>query len=79
MKREWTFRYRQYARVNGNTPDGQLSHDEKAYPGGKMAGYMIWIGQRWQEWRKAHGRKQNDILSKEDQASFDAYLERIPA
>lgn len=39
-----------------------------------MAEFIIWIGQRWSEWRKINGLPPNSILSREDHANFDAWL-----
>lgn len=43
-----------YCRANGNTPDEQLGHDRKKWPGGCMVGYILWINDRHAEFRQAH-------------------------
>jgi len=35
-------RYAAYCIENGRTPAEQLAHDEVEYPGGKMAGFLVW-------------------------------------
>lgn len=42
-------RYLAYCRAQGRTPKRQQKRDAKAYPGGPMAGYMVWISQKWVE------------------------------
>ena len=42
-------RYAAYCIENGRTPVEQLAHDEKEYPGGKMAGFLIWSSRKRQE------------------------------
>jgi hypothetical protein len=38
-------RYAAYCAANGRTPAEQLAHDEAEYPGGKMAGFLVWSSQ----------------------------------
>ena len=40
-------RYLAYCKAHGNTPDAQMAADEVAYPGGKMCGFLLWIGRKW--------------------------------
>lgn len=49
----WNPRYVAYARAHQRTPEQMLAQDEVEYPGGKMAGFMIWIQSRWSEFEKA--------------------------
>lgn len=42
-------RYAAYCIENGRTPAEQLAHDEKEYPGGKMAGFLVWSSRRNRE------------------------------
>lgn len=46
-------RYVAYAAAHGRTTDEMLAHDRDAFPGGRMAGFMIWLGRAWQAagWR----------------------------
>ena len=76
--RAWNPRYVAYARAHGHTPEGMLAHDTEAWPGGKMAGFILWISQQWHAWYALpaqKGRKRhNDVLGDDDYASFDAML-----
>lgn len=54
MKR-WNSRYVAYAKAHGRSPEAMLEHDEEQWPGGKMAGFILWIRERWAEWRKLFG------------------------
>lgn len=78
---KWNPRYRAYTEASGRTPEEQLEHDTEEYPGGCMAGFLIWISNQWSLWwtqnkhrfPNAHGR--NDvILRDEDYRSFDEML-----
>jgi hypothetical protein len=60
-------RFLAYMRATGAT----LESDAERYPGGCMAGFTIWIGQRWREWEKLTGRKSPHL----DHTDFDAWLE----
>lgn len=50
----WNPRYVEYARVHGRTPERQLAHDEQAWVGGKMIGFLIWHGRRVVEFLHRH-------------------------
>lgn len=43
-----------YAKSNGNTPEKQLEVDDKAYPGGIMCGFILWIDKQRQKFWDAH-------------------------
>lgn len=76
-QREWNPRYVAYARAHGNDPEAQLAADRIAWPGGVMAGFTLWIGEQWAEWRANTGHLGRDyILTEADHADFD---ERIGA
>lgn len=64
-------RYVAYAAAHGRTPEAMRAHDEQAWPGGRMAGFMLWISANWQRWKKANGRGSYDPLFPEDHESFD--------
>lgn len=70
----WNPRYVAYAAAHGCDPETMLAEDAKCYPGGRMAGFMQWIGSRWEAWRAANGRKHDEPLAPNDHASFDAWL-----
>lgn len=39
-------RFIAYATAHGRTPEAQLEHDRETYPGGSMAGFILWIADR---------------------------------
>lgn len=74
---DWNPRYLVYARSQGTPdPDERLRLDSEKYHGGKMAGFILWIGDQWVAWRAARGLKLRDMdfLTKEDHADFDAFI-----
>jgi len=71
---DWNPRFVAYARSHGNSPEAQLELDAEQWPGGKMAGFVLWISERWREWRSDNRRGRDDFLSNEDHASFDAFI-----
>lgn len=48
-------RYIAYAAAHNRTHSEMLAYDSQRYPGGKMAGFIIWMSQRWSEWDKSKG------------------------
>lgn len=66
-------RYLAYCQAHGMTPEAMDAHDEERFPGGCMTGYILWIGDRWAEWAKVNGRKDQQRTAA-DHASFDAWL-----
>jgi hypothetical protein len=80
---EWNPRFEAYARAHGRSPEAMLEHDRKAWPGGCMTGFMLWIGEQWTAWLTPQDRKYGattqrakDILTAEDHAAFDAWLQK---
>lgn len=51
-----------------------IAVDGARFPGGKMAGFMLWIGQQWREWQRETGHR--GAKSRADHAAFDAWLWR---
>lgn len=77
-------RYVAYATAHGCTPEEMRAVDEERFPGGRTAGFLIWMSQRWQEWAKLRGYRlpasgQRTVLSDADYADFDAWLAGIAA
>lgn len=70
----FNFRYVCYAHAYGCSPEQMLAQDAVVWPGGKMAGFILWMNEQWQEWRKARGKTVNLILDNSDHADFDAWL-----
>ena len=50
-----------------------LARDRKAWPGGFMCGFILWIGEQWAAW-KAEAKWRGPILTQADHDSFDAWL-----
>lgn len=67
-------RYAAYAAAHGHTPVQRLAADHKAHPGGPMAGFMIWIRQRWREWDEDHGTTAEHSRTLPEHEAFDAWL-----
>jgi len=72
----WNPRYLIYARSQGHPdPDEMLRADRERYPGGVMAGFMIWIQTRWVEFRQLKGWRESDPLSHQDHREFTAWID----
>lgn len=73
---EYQSRYVAYASAHGNIPPEQLKHDSVNWPGGKMAGYLIWITQMWRTWADEAGEvaQYGDAWSPSQHTAFDAWL-----
>jgi hypothetical protein len=75
VEKPWNTRYLEYARHEGTeNPDAMLRRDENRYPGGRMVGFILWIGARWAEWREKNGKKHDAPLAQADHDAFDAWL-----
>lgn len=63
-------RFLAFAASQGATPQ------EASERGRPLKGrpYVIWIGERWTEWRKLRGRSAYSHLTAADHADFDAWL-----
>lgn len=72
----WNSRYYQYARAQGRKPDEQLAHDDEAWPGGKMCGFLLWNGRRLEEFRRLLGLKSGEPLWDLDYKAYDTWLAR---
>ena len=68
----WNPRFELYAEMHNRTPDAMLAFDAERYPGGRMAGYITWIDERWRDYARAKGLSRD--LASLDQAAFDAWL-----
>lgn len=74
--KQYQSRYVAYAAAHGMSPEEMLAADAARYPGGKMAGFLIWMKQQWSAWAKAHGRDSRAPKTAADHASFDSFLAR---
>lgn len=67
----WNPRYVCYAlEVHGAPPAAALNLDRALWPGGCMAGFIIWIQTRCGEFDSGRAK----ALTEEDHAAFDAWL-----
>jgi hypothetical protein len=71
----WNPRYVVYASAHQRGPDEMLALDCERAPGGRMAPFIIWMSQRWQEWRRQNGMRPSEHVSGAGHAEFDAWLE----
>ena len=70
MDKGWNSRFVAYATAHGRTPEDQMSHDREAWPGGAMAGFQTWLGERWREWTDAASPPSFRARSKRDQLLY---------
>ena len=76
--RGWSPRYSAYCRATGGlTPAETVERDRSAYPGGHMAGFLVWSSQRLREWRAE--TKHGGHMTTADHAAYDAWLDAQPA
>ena len=64
-------RYVAYCRAHGRTPSEMRAADEIAWPGGRMAGFILWISERRRAWFASCGYRHDAIV---DERAFDGYL-----
>ena len=76
-------RYVCYARAHNRTPAEQLAQDKLDWPGGCMAGFMLWMSARWVEFWNLHepalralsGQIDRAVWRAENADAFDVWLE----
>jgi hypothetical protein len=75
----WNPRYLAYCVAQKATnPAEMMARDEIAYPGGKMAGFIIWIGQQWSAWCAETKYPEREPRGPVQHNHFDAWLaERV--
>lgn len=74
---EWNRRYIAYATAHGMTPEAMLENDREKWPGGCMAGYILWINKAWEDFTRLQGfRHREEVLLGLDDPhrKFDAWL-----
>lgn len=71
---EWNSRYVVYAETHGFDPATMLAVDRVLWPGGCMVGFMVWIGERWTEFRRKEGLRWDAPLGDVEHAAFDAWI-----
>jgi hypothetical protein len=52
--KQWNPHFVSYAKAHGRTPSKQLEHDDEAYPGGKMCGFIVWMGGLMTKFKTEH-------------------------
>lgn len=67
-------RYLAYCKAHDKTPAEMLAHDRKAYPGGCMCGFMLWLGKKLSVFRSTKGLGPYDSLSPAHMKEFDDEL-----
>jgi len=65
-------RYLAYCRAHGEDPAAMLAKDDERFPGGVMAGFILWVGEQWRAWSAESGRTRP--FSAADHAAFDGWL-----
>ncbi len=70
-------RYRAYARAHGKTPVSMLAHDRKAWPGGVMCGFIVWMSERKHEFYRLRPSAFFDRDRVLDQTAWTLYLLRF--
>lgn len=52
--KEWSRLYVAYAAGQGRGPEEQMVQDEQDWPGGVMAGFMLFLGKMKTQYRREH-------------------------
>jgi hypothetical protein len=71
---KWNPRYVQYALAHRKTPEQMIEADKERWPGGHMAGFMIWISQRKSEFYEAHPEAFLDRYRISDHKAWDDWI-----
>jgi hypothetical protein len=71
---EYQPRYVAYAAAHGMTPEAMLDWDRIEWPGGRMAGFILWVRQQWHSWAAERGVRLPEFLTQQDHDDFDAWL-----
>ncbi len=72
---KWNPRFARYAEMQGRSPEDQLDHDREAWPGGCMAGFILWCSANLRAFREASPQSftaHSGALV--DQEAYDAFL-----
>ncbi len=75
MKTEWNPRYVLYAKANKQTPEEMLISDDNTWPGGKMCGFILWIGEKWNKFDKLFWNEYGGLRLSGTGCHFDKWLE----
>lgn len=73
---DWNPRYVRYCYAHGfRDPVLMLDHDCVRWPGGQMAGFLLWMMDRWAEWHQRTGwPRSGPPPGPEEHADFDRGL-----
>lgn len=74
MNTEINSRYQAYLDVHGCTLEQMRVRAKQESPGSPLRGYLTWIRERWQEWRRLKGYGSMALISQDDHAEFDVWL-----
>jgi hypothetical protein len=50
--------------------------DEKAWPGGRCAGFILWLSKAWRDWDKKNGHATLHVRDPDEHNRFDEWLEQ---
>jgi hypothetical protein len=80
--KNWAPRYAEYCRAHNRAPSRMLEDDTARWPGGKMTGFILWLGARLQAyceqrgWKRTASGSNDHIWSEQDHADFEAWLKQ---
>ncbi len=69
--------YLAYAKAHNKAPDEMLVHDKAAWPGGCMAGFILWVRQKKKEFFVAHPEAFMDRDAIRDFAAWNQFLKDV--
>ena len=72
MDNDYNPRYLKYCQAHNMNPAEMGKHDQMLYPGGCMAGFILWIQAKWGEWRRMNNYYGPALAVHHE--SFDAWL-----
>ncbi len=77
--KKWNPRFLAYCKSVGGSPEQVLARDREKYPGGHMAGFMLWIRDAWRRWASEVGEKEEwgGAWSSRQHEAFDAWLRAL--
>lgn len=66
-----------YAKAHGQTVEKMLETDTVKWPGGKMAGFILWVSAVRHQWMTTQGRADLELMSAEEERSVLKYAEGV--
>ena len=71
----WNPRYLAYAAAHGaRSPEEMSARDDRRWPGGRNAGFIVWINARWADFRQLIGVGRYEPLDQIEVRWFDLWL-----